>query len=82
MIDIKIKGESIEDEIDEILFMENKLKKDTGIDNNDPLLILPLKDLDFIPKSLLRKSSTRNDSITIYPERKYSINTFKIEENF
>ena len=82
MIDIKSKGESIEDEIDEILFMENKLKKDTGIDNNDPLLILPLKDLDFIPKSLLRKSSTRNDSITMYQERKYSINSFKIEENF
>ena len=82
MIDIKSKGESIEDEIDEILFMENKLKKDTGIDNNDPLLILPLKDLDFIPKSLLRKSSTRNDSITTYQERKYCINSFKIEENF
>ena len=37
-----------------------------------------MKDLDFVPKGLLRKSSMRCDSIT---KRNYIINKFKILEN-
>jgi hypothetical protein len=56
--------------------MESKLQKD--IDNNDPLLILPLKDLDFIPKGLLRRNSVRSENPN--RERKYSIISFNIQE--
>ena len=73
---IKKKEKTIEDEIDAILSMESKLQKD--IDNNDPLLILPLKDLDFIPKGLLRRNSVRSENPN--RERKYSIISFNIQE--
>lgn len=58
--------------------MECKLQEENILNGNDPLLILPMKDLDFVPKGLLRKSSMRCDSIT---RRNYIINKFKILEN-
>ena len=72
---------SIEDEIDDILSMECNLQKETGLNNDDPLLILPLKDLDFVPKGLLRRNSTRN-SYNRNNEKQYFISTFNIINNF
>ena len=37
----------------------SKLEK--VFNGNDPLLILPLKDLDFVPKGILRRNSIRSD---------------------
>ena len=51
----------IEDEIDDIISMECNLQKLIGLNNNDPLFILPLKDLYFVPKGLLRRNSVRNN---------------------
>ena len=62
---------TIEDEIDDIL----KLQKENILNDNDPLLILPLKDLDFVPKGLLRRNSIRND---MRSSRRYKINNFDI----
>ena len=61
--------------------MESNLQKNTGFDDNDPLLILPFKDLDFVPEGLIRKNSTFKESINTFKERKYNINSFNIEEN-
>ena len=77
----KKKEKSIEDEIDDILSMECNLQKETGLNNNDPLLILPLKDLDFVPKGLLRKYSVRNER-NINREKSYQLKTFNILQNF
>ena len=77
-INIKKREKTVEDEIDDILTMECKLQEENILNGNDPLLILPMKDLDFVPKGLLRKSSMRCDSIT---KRNYIINKFKILEN-
>ena len=55
------KEKTIEDEIDDILSMENNLQKENFLNNNDPLLILPLDDLDFVPKGLLRKYNPRTE---------------------
>ena len=74
------KGEkTVEDEIDDILTMECKLQKENILNDKDPLLILPMKDLDFIPKGLLKKNiSIRSD---IRDSRRYKINTFNILEH-
>ena len=68
------KGEkTVEDEIDDILQKENILN------DNDPLLILPLKDLDFVPKGILRRNSTiKND---MRESRRYKTNNFNVLEN-
>ena len=70
---IKNKGgeRTIEDEIDDIL----KLQKENILNDNDPLLILPLKDLDFVPKGILRRNSIRSD---MRSSRRYKINNFDI----
>ena len=75
------KGEkTVEDEIDDILTMEYKLQKENILNDNDPLLVLPMKDLDFVPKGLLKKNiSIRNE---MRQSRRYKINTFDILENF
>ena len=75
----KKKEKSTEDEIDDILSMECKLQKETGLKNDDPLLILPLKDLDFVPEILLRRNSTRNEIHN--KEKKYYLTSFNIIEN-
>ena len=73
---IKNKGgeRTIEDEIDDIL----KLQKENILNDNDPLLILPLKDLDFVPKGILRRNSIRSD---MRSSRRYKINNFDILQN-
>ncbi len=76
----KKKEKTIEDEIDDILSMECNLQKETILNNNDPLLILPLKDLDFVPKGLLRRYSIKNDNIN--KEKKFTISSFDIQQNF
>ena len=63
---------TIEDEIDDIL----KLQKDNILNDKDPLLILPLKELDFVPKGILRRNSVYNGS-----SLRYKINSFNILEN-
>ena len=68
---------SIEDERDDILSMEFNLQKEIGPNNDDPLLILPLKDLDFVPKGLLRRNSVRNND-----KKKKEISSFDIMKNF
>ena len=69
------KGEkTVEDEIDDILTMEYKIQKENILNDNDPLLIEPMKDLDFVPKGLLKKNSIRES-------RRYRINTFNILEH-
>ena len=74
------KGEkTVEDEIDDILTMECKLQKENILNENDPLLILPMKDLDFVPKGLLRRNSTRRNDMR--DSRRYKINTFNILEH-
>ena len=75
----KKKEKTIGDEIDSILSMENSLQKDNLLNNNDPLLILPLKDLDFVPESLLRRNSIRNDKIN--KQKNYNISCFDIYKN-
>ena len=77
----KKNGKSIEDEIADILSMECNLQKETGLNDNDPLLILPLKDLDFVPKGLLRRNSIRNND-NKKKEKKYVISSFDIMNNF
>ena len=74
---IKKKEKTIEDELDDILSMETNLQKE--IDNNDPLLILPLNDLDFVPKIILRKNSVRCDNPK--GDIKYAIVSFNVQEN-
>lgn len=73
---IKNKGgeRTIEDQIDDIL----KLQKENILNDNDPLLILPLKDLDFVPKGILRRNSIRSD---MRSSRRYKINNFDILQN-
>ena len=73
---IKNKGgeRTIEDEIDDIL----KLQKENILNDNDPLLILPLKDLDFVPKGILRRNSIRSD---MRSSRRYKLNNFDILQN-
>ena len=76
----KKKEKTIEDEIDDILSMECNIQKETILNNNDPLLILPLKDLDFVPKGLLRRNSVRNDGPN--KEKKYILSSsFDIQQN-
>ena len=75
----KKKEKTIEDEIDDILSMECNLQKETGLNNDDPLLILPLKDLDFVPKGLLRRNSIRKDINN--KEKNYILSTFNIMQN-
>ena len=75
----KKKERTIEDEIDDILSMECNLQKEAGLNNDDPLLILPLKDLDFVPKGLLRRNSVRKDNFN--KERNYILSTFNIMQN-
>ena len=58
---IKKKEKTIEDEMDAFLSIENNLQKENLLNINDPLLILPLSDLDFIPKGIVRKYSSRTD---------------------
>ena len=72
------RNDKSEDEIDDILNFESNLQKEELINNNDPLLILPLKDLDFVPKGLLKKSSMR-DSIISNSNTKMS--SFDIYQN-
>ena len=76
---IKKREKTIEDEIEDILSMETNLQKEIDLNNNDPLLILPLKDLDFIPKMLLRRSSTRMENPN--REKQYGIISFNIQIN-
>ena len=76
----KKKEKTIEDEKDDILSMECNIQKETILNNNDPLLILPLKDLDFVPKGLLRRNSVRNDGPN--KEKKYILSSsFDIQQN-
>ena len=81
LISNKKNEKTIVDEIDDILSMECNLQKETGLNDNDPLLILPLKDLDFVPKGLLRRNSVRNNDIK-KKEKKYVIFSFDIMNNF
>ena len=75
---INVKKErTVEDEIDDILSMELSLQKDIDINNNDPLLILPIKDLDFVTNGLLRRYSIR----TKYKDKNYNISSFNIIQN-
>ena len=68
------KGEkTVEDEIDDILQKENILN------DNDPLLILPLKDLDFVPKGILRRNTVPKGDMR--ESRRYKINNFNLLEN-
>ena len=75
----KTMEKTIKDEIVDILDMEYNLQKETGLNDNDPLLILPLKDLDFVPKGLLRRNSIRAENPQNY--RKYLLSSFNLEEN-
>ena len=76
----KKKEKTVEDEMDDILSMECNLQKEAGLNNDDPLLILPLKDLDFVPKGLLRRNSVRNNNL--YKERNYTLSSsFNIIQN-
>ena len=78
-ISIKKGEKTVEDEIDDILTMECKLQKENILNDNDPLLILPMKDLDFVPKGLLKKNiSIRSD---MRESRRYKINNFNILDN-
>jgi hypothetical protein len=72
------RNDKSEDEIDDILTLENNLQKDELINNNDPLLILPLKDLDFVPKSLLKKNNLRDSTISNLDSK---ISSFDISQN-
>ena len=76
---IKKRKKTIADEIYDILSMETNLEKEIDLDNNDPLLILPLKDLDFVPKNLLRRNSVRMDNP--YRDKKYAVVLFNIQKN-
>ena len=79
---IKKKEKMIEDEINDILSMECNLQKETELNklnNNDPLLISPLNDLDFVPEGLLKRNSTRNDDT--YRERDHIITSFNVQDN-
>ena len=58
--------------------MECKLQKENILNDNDPLLILPMNDLDFVPKNLLRRNSVRNE---MRESRLYKLNDFDIIEN-
>ena len=75
----KKKEKTVEDEIDAILSIENSLQKDNLLNNDDPLLILPLKDLDFVPESLLRRNSVRNEKRN--KQKNYIISSFDIYQN-
>ena len=77
-LNIKKGEKTVEDEIDDILTMEGKLQKENILNDNDPLLILPMNDLDFVPKNILRKYSVRND---MRESRRYKLNNFNILEN-
>ena len=72
------RNDKSEDEMDDILTLENNLQKDELINNNDPLLILPLKDLDFVPKGLLKKNNLRDSTIS---NLGYKISSFDISQN-
>ena len=72
------RNDKSEDEMDDILTLENNLQKDELINNNDPLLILPLKDLDFVPKGLLMKNCLRDSTIS---NLGYKISSFDISQN-
>ena len=72
------RNDKSEDEMDDILTLENNLQKDELINNNDPLLILPLKDLDFVPKGLLKKNSLRDSAIS---NLGYKTSSFDISQN-
>ena len=72
------RNDKSEDEIDDILTLENNLQKDELINNNDPLLILPLKDLDFVPKGLLKKNSLRDSTMSNLGSK---ISSFDISQN-
>ena len=75
---INVKKErTVEDEIEDILSMELSLQKELDINNNDPLLILPIKDLDFVTNGLLRRYSIR----TKYKDKNYNISSFNIIQN-
>ena len=76
-LNIKKEEKTVEDEIDDILTMEGKLQKENILNDNDPLLILPMNDLDFVPKNILRKYSVRND---MRESRRYKLNNFNILE--
>ena len=58
--------------------MECKLQKENVLNEKDPLLILPMNDLDFIPKNLLRKHSTLNE---MRDSKRYKIKNFNILDN-
>ena len=75
---IKKREKTVEDEIDAILTMECKLQKENVLNEKDPLLILPMNDLDFIPKNLLRKHSTLNE---MRDSKRYKIKNFNILDN-
>ena len=72
------RNDKSEDEMDDILTLESNLQKDELINNNDPLLILPLKDLDFVPKGILKKNSLRDSTIS---NQGYKISSFDISQN-
>ena len=80
-LNIKKGEKTVEDEIDDILTMECKLQKENILNDNDPLLILPMNDLDFVPKNLLRRNSVRNERNEMRESRRYKINNFNILEN-
>ena len=77
-LNIKKGEKTVEDEIDDILTMECKLQKENILIDNDPLLILPMNDLDFVPKNLLRRASVRNE---MRESRRYKITNFSLLEN-
>ena len=77
-LNIKKGEKTVEDEIDDILTMECKLQKENILNDNDPLLILPMNDLDFVPKNLLRRASVRNE---MRESRRYKITNFSLLEN-
>ena len=77
-INIKKGEKTVEDEIDDILTMECKLQKENILNDNDPLLILPMNDLDFVPKNILRRNSVMKE---MRENRRYKINNFNILEN-
>ena len=77
-LNIKKGEKTVEDEIDDILTMECKLQKENILNDNDPLLILPMNYLDFVPKNLLRRASVRNE---MRESRRYKITNFSLLEN-
>lgn len=76
----EIKGKkqkkTIEEELNDILYMESNIQNEQILNNNDPLLILPFKELDFVPKMLLiKRDSLFGDDNS---NKKYNLSSFDI----